>query len=65
MRLTRNYTETYMANLTRRTFMASTIAATAVRVAPISGTKPAARRIVTLVYDKSLRMMRLIDRAVP
>lgn len=54
-----------MTNLTRRTFIATTIAAGAVRVAPTLATRPAARRVVTLVYDKSLGMMRLIDRAVP
>lgn len=54
-----------MAKLTRRSFIATTIAAGAVRVVPTIAVKPAARRVVTLVYDKSLRMMRLIDRAVP
>jgi hypothetical protein len=36
-----------------------------VRVLPVALTKPPARRILTLVYDKSLGMMRAIDRLVP
>lgn len=54
-----------MAKLTRRGFIATTVAASAVRVVPSVASKPAGRRILTLVYDKSLGMMRAIDRLVP
>ncbi|GAA6176705.1 Tat pathway signal protein [Sulfitobacter pacificus] len=54
-----------MAKLTRRGFIAATVAAGAVRNVPVVLTKPPARRILTLVYDKSLGMMRAIDRLVP
>ncbi|MGC1506290.1 MAG: Tat pathway signal protein [Sulfitobacter sp.] len=54
-----------MAKLTRRGFIAATVAAGAVRTVPVVLTKPPARRILTLVYDKSLGMMRAIDRLVP
>lgn len=54
-----------MANLTRRGFIAATLAAGAVRAVPMVASKPPARRILTLVYDKSLGMMRAIDRLVP
>ncbi|KIN63904.1 hypothetical protein Z946_2786 [Sulfitobacter noctilucicola] len=54
-----------MAKLTRRGFIAVTAAAGAVRVVPSLATKPQARHILTLVYDKSLGMMRAIDRLVP
>ena len=54
-----------MPNLSRRGFLAATAAAGVVRVIPTVATKPPARRILTLVYDKSLGMMRAIDRLVP
>ena len=54
-----------MAKLTRRGFIAATVAAGAVRSVPALISKPPARRILTLVYDKSLGMMRAIDRLVP
>jgi len=54
-----------MAKLTRRGFIAATAAAGTVRLVPTLATKPPARRILTLVYDKSLGMMRAIDRLVP
>ena len=54
-----------MPNLTRRRFIAATIAAGSIRAVPQIATKPPARRILTLVYDKSLGMMRAIDRLVP
>ncbi len=53
-----------MANLTRRGFIAATLAAGTVRSLPMLATKPPVRHVVTLVYDKGLGMMRLIDRAV-
>lgn len=54
-----------MPKLTRRGFIAATAAAATVRTLPQIATKPPARRILTLVYDKSLGMMRAIDRLVP
>ena len=54
-----------MAKLTRRAFIAATVAAGTVRSLPILATNPSTRRVVTLVYDKALGAMRLIDRAVP
>jgi hypothetical protein len=54
-----------MAKLTRRGFIAATMATGALRVLPVALSKPPARRILTLVYDKSLGMMRAIDRLVP
>ncbi|NEK24223.1 twin-arginine translocation signal domain-containing protein [Sulfitobacter sp. JBTF-M27] len=54
-----------MPKLTRRGFIAATAAAGVVRTVPSLATKPPARRILTLVYDKSLAMMRAIDRLVP
>ena len=54
-----------MAKLTRRGFIAATLAAGATRGLPIVARKQAARRILTLVYDKKLGMMRAIDRVVP
>ncbi|UWR14273.1 Tat pathway signal protein [Sulfitobacter sp. M368] len=54
-----------MGNLTRRGFIAATLAASTVRSVPMLTTKPVARRVLTLVYDKSLGMMRAVDRLVP
>ncbi|MGB3243291.1 MAG: twin-arginine translocation signal domain-containing protein [Sulfitobacter sp.] len=54
-----------MAKLTRRGFMAATAAAGALRVVPTLATKAPARRILTLVYDKGLGMMRAVERVVP
>lgn len=54
-----------MTKLTRRGFIAATMATGALRVVPQMASKPPARRILTLVYDKSLGMMRAIDRLVP
>lgn len=51
--------------LTRRGFIASAIAAGSVRAVPQIAAKSGGRRILTLVYDKSLGMMRAIDRVVP
>ena len=50
--------------LTRRGFIATAAAAGTVRAIPTIATKAPARRILTLVYDKSLGMMRAIDRVV-
>lgn len=54
-----------MAKLTRRSFIAATLAAGGLRALPSLATKGPARHIVTLVYDKSLGMMRAIDKVVP
>lgn len=54
-----------MAKLTRRGFIATALAAGAVRGLPVVGTKLGGRRILTLVYDKSLGMMRAVERWVP
>ena len=54
-----------MAELTRRGFIAATVAAGTVRVVPAIVSKQPARRILTLVYDKGLGMMRAVERVVP
>ena len=53
------------ANLTRRGFIGTVAAAGALRGAGVSVAKPQMRRILTLVYDKSLGMMRAVERVVP
>lgn len=54
-----------MANLSRRGFIAATLAAGTVRALPTLATRTGGRRILTLVYDKSLGMMRAVERIVP
>ncbi|MBD3662801.1 Tat pathway signal protein [Sulfitobacter aestuariivivens] len=54
-----------MPKFTRRGFIAATAAAGTLRIAPSMATKPPVRRVLTLVYDKSLGMMRAVDRLVP
>lgn len=54
-----------MPNLTRRSFIAATVAAGTVRAIPTIATRTGGRRILTLVYDKSLGMMRAVERVVP
>lgn len=51
--------------LTRRGFIGTTLAAGAARSLPSLATKTGGRRILTLVYDKSLGMMRAVERLVP
>lgn len=51
-------------NFTRRGFLAATGAALGARALPKLAT-PQGRRVLTLVYDKSLGMMRAIDKVVP
>ncbi len=51
--------------LTRRSFLAAGAATLSLRAVPMVASRPPARRILTLVYDKSLGMMRAIDRLVP
>lgn len=56
-----------MSQLTRRTFLATAAAATTARALPPVAAvfkAPPARRILTLVYDKSIGAMRAIDRLV-
>lgn len=49
--------------LNRRNFLIGAGAASGVRVLP-QLSKPPVRRILTLVYDKSLGMMRAVERVV-
>ena len=52
-----------METLTRRGFLASTgAAAVTARIAPVVGVK--GRPILTLVYDKSMGMMRAVEKIV-
>jgi len=54
-----------MADLNRRGFIALTAAAASARGLPqIAAKAPPARRILTLVYDKSLGMMRAVEKVV-
>ena len=54
-----------MTNLSRRGFIAATMATGMVRALPSIATRTSGRRILTLVYDKSLGMMRAVERIVP
>lgn len=54
-----------MPNLTRRHFIAATLAAGSLRAVPVAVRHPGGRRILRLVYDKSLGMMRAVERVVP
>ncbi|WP_299146541.1 Tat pathway signal protein [uncultured Tateyamaria sp.] len=55
-----------MAKMTRRGFLATAVAAGAVRVVPgVAAKTGGGRRILTLVYDKGLGMMRAVERVVP
>lgn len=54
-----------MPELTRRGFVAAALAAGAVRAVPAITMRPGGRRILTLIYDKSLGMMRAVERIVP
>jgi hypothetical protein len=53
-----------MANLTRRGFLLTAAAAGSVRALPQLAARVGGRRILTLVYDKSLGMMRAVERVV-
>jgi len=53
-----------MTDLNRRGFIALTAAAASARAVPHVAKAPPARRILTLVYDKSLGMMRAVERVV-
>ena len=50
--------------LSRRAFLATGLAAGSLRAVPKIASKAAPRRILTLAYDKSLGMMRAIERVV-
>ncbi|MGR3513706.1 MAG: Tat pathway signal protein [Paracoccaceae bacterium] len=52
-----------MTNLNRRAFLAVTASGAAVRGLPVVKAAPG-KRVLTLVYDKSLGMMRAIDKVV-
>jgi hypothetical protein len=51
--------------LTRRRFIASALAAGSLRALPQIASKAGGRRILTLVYDKSLGIMRAVEKVVP
>ena len=54
----------FVMELGRRGFLAGTGAVAVARVVPVVA-KPQGRRILTLVYDKALGMMRAVERLVP
>ena len=55
-----------MTELTRRRFLILTAAAAgATRLGVSAAGRAGGRRVLTLVYDKGLGMMRAIDRLVP
>ncbi len=53
-----------MTQLSRRTFIASLAAASGARLVPGAVQAVKSRRILTLVYDKSLGAMRAVERVV-
>ncbi len=54
-----------MPDLTRRGFITAALAAGTARSIPITISRSGGRRILTLVYDKSLGMMRAVEKIVP
>lgn len=54
-----------MMKLTRRGFIASAVAAGSVRALPSIASKASGRRILTLVYDKSIGALRAVEKIVP
>ncbi|MCF6445078.1 Tat pathway signal protein [Nereida sp. MMG025] len=50
--------------LTRRSFLAASAGAVAVRAVPVVQRAPKARVVLKLVYDKSLGAMRAVERIV-
>lgn len=54
-----------MPNLSRRSFLVTAAAAASARALPVTLRAAPSRRILTLVYDKSLGMMRAVERVVP
>ena len=57
--------EVHMPEMSRRGFLLTASAAGAVRTLPQVAARIPQKRILSLVYDKSLGMMRAIDRVVP
>lgn len=53
-----------MAKISRRGFIVTALAAGGVRALPAARLQGGGRRILTLVYDKSLGMMRAVERVV-
>ena len=53
-----------MTNLNRRGFLVAAASASVIKGLPKIASAPPARRVLTIVYDKSLGMMRAIDRVV-
>ena len=64
MRGIRNNFGGHMADMNRRLFLASAAGAATLRSLPRLASAPPTRRILTLVYDKGLGMMRAIERVV-
>ncbi|RYG89685.1 Tat pathway signal protein [Loktanella sp. IMCC34160] len=54
-----------MTKLTRRGFILTAAAAAGARALPQIAARTGGRRILTLVFDKGLGMMRAVDRVVP
>lgn len=54
-----------MPTLPRRAFIAASLAAGTLRALPPLLSRPAPRRVLTLVYDKASRSLRAVDRLVP
>ncbi len=54
-----------MTNFTRRGFLATSAATLGVRAAAPFARTGGGRRILTLVYDKSIGAMRAVERIVP
>ena len=54
-----------MPKMNRRAFLAVTASAGAIKALPQIAAKQGGRRVLTLIYDRSLGMMRAIDRLVP
>jgi len=54
-----------MAKLTRRGFIGTAAAAVSLRGAGVAVTRAKMRPVLTLVYDKSLGMMRAVEKLVP
>ena len=53
------------SGMTRRGFLASAAAGASVKLLPQIAAKVGGKRVLTLVWDKSLGAMRAIDRLVP
>lgn len=53
-----------MSKLSRRAFLATAVAASGARLVPVAMKSAPARRVLTLVYDKSIGAMRAVERVV-